>query len=211
MNKKDVILKTAQKLFSQFGLNKVNMEEIAREARVSKATLYKYYKDKSEVFREVVRIETEQLITAIGEAVAQEATVRGKLKAHLLTKLKKIHHLINFYRVTQESWNDHWPYIEEVNDDFISKEKALVADIIQLGNERGETAVKDVEMTAHIAVVAQKSLEYSWAINGGADEEELADSMIEIFYNGISNVKQAETVSSGQTAGDESRSLRDVR
>jgi len=40
MNKQDIILKTAQKLFSQFGLNKVNMEEIAREARVSKATLY---------------------------------------------------------------------------------------------------------------------------------------------------------------------------
>ena len=187
MNKKDIILKTAQKLFSQFGLNKVNMEEIAREARVSKATLYKYYKEKSDIFREVVRMETVQLITAISDAVAQEATVRGKLKAHLLTKLKNIHHLINFYRVTQASWNEHWPYIEEINDDFISKEKALVADIIQLGNDRGETAVKNVEMTAHIAVVAQKSLEYPWALDGGADAEKLADNMIEIFYNGISS------------------------
>ena len=163
------------------------MEEIAREARVSKATLYKYYKEKSDIFREVVRMETVQLITAIRDAVAQEATVRGKLKAHLLTKLKNIHHLINFYRVTQASWNEHWPYIEEINDDFISKEKALVADIIQLGNDRGETAVKNVEMTAHIAVVAQKSLEYPWALDGGADAEKLADNMIEIFYNGISS------------------------
>ena len=187
MNKQDVILKTAQRLFSQFGLNKVNMEEIAREARVSKVTLYKYYKVKSDIFQEVVRLETEQLISAIREAVAAQETVRGKLKAHLLTKLKKIHHLINFYRVTQESWNDHWPYIEEVNDDFISKEKELVADIIRLGNERGETTVKNVEMTAHIAVVAQKSLEYPWALEGGVEAEELADNMIEIFYKGISN------------------------
>lgn len=187
MNKQDVILKTAQKLFSQFGLNKVKMEEIAREARVSKATLYKYYKEKSDIFREVVRMETVQLITAISDAVAQEATVRGKLKAHLVTKLKNIHHLINFYRVTQASWNEHWPYIEEINDDFISKEKALVADIIQLGNDRGETAVKNVEMTAHIAVVAQKSLEYPWALEGGVDAEQLAENMIELFYNGISN------------------------
>ena len=186
MKKKTNILNSAQNLFSQFGLNKVNMEEIAREAQVSKATLYKYYKDKFQIFREVVRIETDQLISAIETAVDNETTVEDKLKAHLLTKLTTISRLINFYRVTQESWNEHWPYIEEVNNDFILKEREIVAKILEIGNDNGELAVKDTLLTAHIAVVAQKSLEYPWATeNEDIEMKELVDHMIDIFINGI--------------------------
>ncbi|NQV51449.1 MAG: helix-turn-helix transcriptional regulator, partial [Candidatus Marinimicrobia bacterium] len=37
------ILRTAEKLFMQFGYNRVTVEEICREAKVSKVTFYKYF------------------------------------------------------------------------------------------------------------------------------------------------------------------------
>lgn len=40
------ILLTAESLFMQFGYNKVTVEEICREANVSKVTFYKYFKNK---------------------------------------------------------------------------------------------------------------------------------------------------------------------
>ena len=38
--KEEVILKAAKKLFSKFGFKKVSMDEIAREAGVTKKTVY---------------------------------------------------------------------------------------------------------------------------------------------------------------------------
>ncbi len=40
------ILRTAEDLFMQFGYNKVTVEEICREANVSKVTFYKYFSNK---------------------------------------------------------------------------------------------------------------------------------------------------------------------
>ena len=56
------ILDAAQSLFAQFGLKKVTTDDIARKAHVSKATIYKFYKNKSEIFDVVVRLEAERLI-----------------------------------------------------------------------------------------------------------------------------------------------------
>ncbi len=184
--KKSAIVKAAQNLFSQFGLKKVTTDEIAREARVSKATVYKYFSDKHDIFREVVELETEVLLGAVEKAVAGESTVEGRLKAHLRTKLEKIHGLINFYRVTRQTWGEHWPYIEEIHNDFMLKEKAIVERILKAGVDSGELSVKSAKLTAHIIVVAQKSLEYPWAMeNPNLDIPTLVETMQNILLYGL--------------------------
>ena len=47
------ILKTAEDLFSRYGLKKVSVEEICRKAGVSKMTFYKYFPNKSDLFRQI--------------------------------------------------------------------------------------------------------------------------------------------------------------
>ena len=51
MNKKETIINTARKLFTQYGYTRVSMEEIAKEANVTKKTIYSYFKDKSALFQ----------------------------------------------------------------------------------------------------------------------------------------------------------------
>lgn len=46
MNDKGQILLTAFDLFSQYGIKKVSMDDIARSLRISKRTLYEYFTDK---------------------------------------------------------------------------------------------------------------------------------------------------------------------
>ncbi len=82
--KLEKILQAAQKLFGQFGLKKVTIEDIAKEASVSKVTLYKYFRNKDDIFEEVVRFEGDQMFRAIEAAVARETDTAGKFKAHLM-------------------------------------------------------------------------------------------------------------------------------
>jgi len=49
--KQEQIVRTAENLFSRFGAKRVTVEEICREAGVSKMTFYKYFRNKVELVR----------------------------------------------------------------------------------------------------------------------------------------------------------------
>jgi len=61
MDKRSDILEAAAALFAQFSLKRVTVDEIAEKASVSKATIYKYFDSKEEVFIQVVKAESQQL------------------------------------------------------------------------------------------------------------------------------------------------------
>ncbi|RNA66929.1 TetR/AcrR family transcriptional regulator [Alteribacter keqinensis] len=52
--KLEVILFTAEKLFLSKGVRSITVEEITREAKVSKATFYKYFADKQDIIKHVL-------------------------------------------------------------------------------------------------------------------------------------------------------------
>lgn len=45
--KKEKVINAAKKLFTQYGYYKVSMDEIAKESKVTKKTIYAYFKDKN--------------------------------------------------------------------------------------------------------------------------------------------------------------------
>lgn len=51
---KNYILESADKLFVAQGLNNTSMDQIAREAKLTKPTLYAYFKDKDEIYSTLV-------------------------------------------------------------------------------------------------------------------------------------------------------------
>ena len=81
----DQVLDGARRVFMRDGFDGASVDAIAREARVSKATLYSYFSDKRLIFSEVARIEcnrqAEEAIEVIGtggpiEEVLHEAASR---------------------------------------------------------------------------------------------------------------------------------------
>ena len=159
---------------------------LPRQAHVSKATIYKYFKNKTEIFNHVIDAESEELLAVIKEAVDKESTVQGKLRAHLLTRMERIQDFTNFYRVTQESWGDYWPYINRIRKDFIIGEKEIVRNILDLGNNNGELSVKNVDLAAHIMVIGLTSVEYQWVMaEKGISPTVFIDKMLEMMLHGI--------------------------
>ncbi|HSL90001.1 MAG TPA: TetR/AcrR family transcriptional regulator [Ignavibacteriaceae bacterium] len=56
------IIKAADKRFAKHGLNKTTLDEIARDLRIGKATLYHYFKSKEDLFYQTISWEVEQYI-----------------------------------------------------------------------------------------------------------------------------------------------------
>ena len=51
--KKELLIRTGDRLFSRLGLRRVTVEEICREAGVSKMTFYKHFPNKLELFKQI--------------------------------------------------------------------------------------------------------------------------------------------------------------
>ena len=49
--KQNQIISTAQSLFWKYGMRRVSIEEICRDARVSKMTFYKFFKNKVDLVK----------------------------------------------------------------------------------------------------------------------------------------------------------------
>jgi len=49
-DKSELIIQAALKIFYQRGYGSISVEDIAREAKVAKGTIYLYFKDKDELF-----------------------------------------------------------------------------------------------------------------------------------------------------------------
>ena len=51
MDKKSMVIESARKLFTLYGYKKVSMDEIAKDSKVTKKTIYTYFKDKEDMFK----------------------------------------------------------------------------------------------------------------------------------------------------------------
>lgn len=86
------ILRTAEQLFMQFGYNKVTVEEICREAGVSKVTFYKYFKNKFAVLEEYLGSRLELGWKTFDRIRFADAPLQEKLLAMLAMKESAVSH-----------------------------------------------------------------------------------------------------------------------
>src|SRR5215469_8415098 len=65
---KESIKKAAQELFRKFGYHKTSVNEIARKAKIAKATIYKYFESKEDVLHSLlmdyIKVSVDELIHA---------------------------------------------------------------------------------------------------------------------------------------------------
>ncbi len=68
-DKKNIILDSANKVFTQKGFNGASVGEIAKEAGLSKATLYYYYESKEQILYELVKRTLLNTVSYINESL----------------------------------------------------------------------------------------------------------------------------------------------
>lgn len=79
LNSKQRILKTASKLFSEFGFLGVSMMDIAKRLNVTKASLYYHFGSKKEIYLKVLSDSYQDLIKIIDKGTARVRSPKQKL------------------------------------------------------------------------------------------------------------------------------------
>ncbi len=184
--KKIIITQVAQKIFSRYGLLKTTVDEIAKAARMGKASLYHYFRSKEDIFKEVVEQENRFLKEKIREAIINEDTPQKKMKIYVLKKMEYLKELVNINSALKDEYLENYAFIEKIRGKNSREELYTIREILQEGEDKGIFDINDIELTSFAIASALKGLEYPWSINITFREIETnVDKLMEILFNGI--------------------------
>jgi AcrR family transcriptional regulator len=82
------ILKTTHDLFWKYGIRRVSVEEICREAGVSKMTFYRFFPNKTELTKQVINDLFDKIMEDYGKLMKEEIPFEEKIRRQLIMKFE---------------------------------------------------------------------------------------------------------------------------
>src|ERR1700761_4047498 len=164
---KESIKRAAQDLFRKFGYHKTSVNEIARRAKIAKATIYKYFESKEDVLHSLlmdyIRVNVDDLVQSHHDQMDDEA--------HLSLLIMKTCRLS--YTVCNEFIG--WDFIRESTNsqEFLKNlsnelEELLITSFAQLGGIRKhETYLQRLRFL----IKCSKSIVFSFAFTSVSDSD----------------------------------------
>ncbi|NQY40520.1 MAG: TetR/AcrR family transcriptional regulator [Henriciella sp.] len=139
--KNKALIDAALAVFSRVGFAAAKMDDVAREAGVSKGTVYLYFDSKEQLFEEMVKANMAPLMTEIAENLARPSiSATERLKAHMkffYTKILNTNRRQIMRLIMAEGPN--FPHLAEFyHSNVLSRGQAVIKAIIQQGIDSGE-------------------------------------------------------------------------
>jgi len=184
--KKEKILEIAQNIFTRFGIKKSTMDEIAKKIRMAKSTLYHYFRNKEEIFLEVVKRESQTMKEKLKEAVDKAGTPQEKFRAYSRTRMLYLKELNNYYSTLTDAYLEFYSFTEKIRKDFNDFELAAIEGIFREGIRKGVFDIENPEITARMVTIAFKGFEYLIITREPSpDITNELDLLIDVFFKGI--------------------------
>lgn len=146
--KRDQILKGAYQVFSRMGFDAASMNDITKEANVSKGTIYVYFQNKEELFEALIERKRQALFAEMQTAIEGDDPVEEKLYRYgsLVTRLITCDAVIQAQRIVI-GISERKP---EIGAEFYERGplrgKKYFIDFLRKEVEKGTLAIDDLEM-----------------------------------------------------------------
>jgi len=156
---KKKLIDVAQQLFAKQGVENTTMNDIAKESKRGRRTLYTYFSSKDEIYRAVVQSELDILYKKLEDVIKRDMPADDKLIMLAFTRLNAIKEVVTRNGTLRaDFFRDIWQ-VETVRREFDAKEILYLETIIQDGCDKGLFKLKNVTQTAKIVHYAFKGLE----------------------------------------------------
>jgi AcrR family transcriptional regulator len=139
---KEEIRRAAWELFSQFGVDKVSIADIARKAGVSQATIYNNFGSKETLAREFVTATVEDLVKRFEPILASKRPYREKMTA-FFQSIQQIIEQGNPAAADSTIFNSRFdllndPEIKRIREQAQEKMTGLLLDLVRQGKQQGQ-------------------------------------------------------------------------
>jgi AcrR family transcriptional regulator len=185
--KAEEILKAATLVFSKDDFHKVTMEEIAKGANVGKGTLYRYYKNKEDLYFSIILKGLDSLHRYIIVMLEKEKDVISKIKRFVYCVLRFFEKNKSFVIVfLQEEVRFREKGISNCTE-ILDKIANILEELILEGQKQGIINNKISASLSSIFLIGMTKAAFLESIKSEVkiDLLNLSDLICEVFCNGI--------------------------
>lgn len=186
------ILDVAVRVFSKKGFARTQVDEIADLAGLGKGTVYRYFKNKKNLFLSVVDRGIENLKNLVLEAMAKEKESLVKIKKAIETYLKFFEEHTNLIGILIHEQSEFQKRIQKRYFSRYYKHINKMEEIFRQGIAKGQIKKLDVRGAIGILTNMLNGLVYMWQIEGKKYSiRKKLPMFLKIYFTGIvSNEKR---------------------
>jgi AcrR family transcriptional regulator len=172
------ICDAALELMTEYGIADLRMDDVARQARVGKAAIYRRFRSKDDLVAAVVR----QLVSEI--AIPDTGSTAGDLRV-LMDEACAIYRDTSAGRLMPalvEAMHRDAELRQLIREGFLTGRRAALAEVLRRGVERGDLAADlDIELALDLL---GGPLFYRLLITGGPLDDRLAAGVVDVILKG---------------------------
>ena len=163
IQKKRFILETARKVFVEKGFKKVTMKDIVEACDISRGGLYLDFESTSQIFQEVMKLESEEADDVFSDSIADDATAADILILFLREQKKEL--LRKEDTLTQAIY-EYYFQSQPVRKGNVLKRQfdsavRIIEKLIETGVENGEFVCEDCRGMARNIMFVLEGLKIS--------------------------------------------------
>ncbi|MBA7656951.1 Fatty acid metabolism regulator protein [subsurface metagenome] len=160
------VLEVAEKLFARRGFYPTTMDDIAKEAKLAKGTIYLYFDNKEDLFFSAIENKLDVLLTRIQQAVKKPLSPSQRIKLTIGTHLKFLEENRDYFKIMQNFPEGLKEKLERKLKGRVIKRQSqyikIVNGLIQEAISKGELRPLDSRKLAVILMGIAHSLTVYW-------------------------------------------------
>lgn len=187
---RDAILDAADALMGRYGFRKMTMDDLAREASVSKRTIYVHFKDKEDVGLSSIGRVVDAAHARLKEIANEPGEPRGKLHRMLVERvMARVLAVQDYYHSLDELFEIVRPAYMARRQATFEREIELIGIVLEEGRSTGSFAMSDARQTATSLLLATNAfLPYSLSVRELGQPEAIRqalEAMAELLIKGL--------------------------
>ncbi|MDE5589309.1 MAG: TetR/AcrR family transcriptional regulator [Acetatifactor sp.] len=163
IQKKKYILETARQVFVEKGFKKVTMKDIVEACNISRGGLYLYFESTSQIFQEVMKLESEETDDVFSDNITEDATAADILMLFLQEQKKELLRRKN--TLTQAIYEYYFENQPNKKNNVLKKQfdsaVKIIEKLIEIGVDNGEFYCEDCQGTARNIMFVLEGLKIS--------------------------------------------------
>jgi AcrR family transcriptional regulator len=191
LRQRQEILVSALDLFSQKGYHSVSMHDIAHHAEFSIGTLYKFFRNKEDLYKTLLLDQCETFDEAITRAIEDPGDEIEKIRNYILIKSQMIHERLPFVSLfLAERWGVSFNLQRGRDDDLHKRHLAFLeklAGIFESGikNKRFRKIADPFRLAVALDSMIDTFLLFWSDAPGSYSWQENPDAILDILFGGI--------------------------
>ncbi|QOS88106.1 TetR/AcrR family transcriptional regulator [Peribacillus sp. JNUCC41] len=187
VDRKKLILEAATKSFSLFGYKATTMDQVAKIANVGKGTIYTFYKNKEELFKEIVQRMIEEMKYEAEQSLDDQLSFFENLHraVYRILEFRQEHQLS--LKLLQEERDIGTPAVQEMVNEMEEAIVSYIKEKLKIAIDKGYIQPCDPEITAFLMLKMYLALIFDWERNHTPlEKEEIAELFKIYLFKGLS-------------------------